>query len=181
MSIIPVMLSQNCGLTFWPMARKKLPSQFCEINGYSIHGEILKALSDLGSPWTFAVKELMDLNYLFRKKHKQTTNQIVLLEPNLPKEDLLFTIGDFFKNKGIDDATLIIISDDLVIKDQQRFMEFFNIAITNASSNKFLNGTEFYLANLNLLTKTNLKSDAWLVYKELDFGKYQERCRLFFS
>jgi mannose-1-phosphate guanylyltransferase/mannose-6-phosphate isomerase len=140
-NIIPVILSGGLGTGLWPLSRKNLPKQYLRlISENSMLQETiirLNNLDNLRSPLIICNEEH---RFLVKEQCKKINieDSIILLEQTGRNTAPAIAAAAIQSLKDYDDALLLVLTADHVIKDKLEFHNSINIAIQYAQEDKLV-------------------------------------------
>jgi mannose-1-phosphate guanylyltransferase / mannose-6-phosphate isomerase len=141
MKIIPVILSGGSGTRLWPLSRKQYPKQFLPLVGKkTVFQETilrLKGLDGLAEPIIICNE---DHRFLVAEQCQQINvkNPTILLEPIGRNTAPAIAAAAIHLDEFFDDAILLVLSSDHVIKDIDAFHRAINIGRSQALTGKLV-------------------------------------------
>jgi mannose-1-phosphate guanylyltransferase / mannose-6-phosphate isomerase len=141
MQIIPVILSGGSGTRLWPLSRKQYPKQYLPLVGdNTMLQETILRLSGLDSLSDPIIVCNADHRFLVADQCQQINikNPTILLEPVGRNTAPAIVAAALQSLKEIDDAVLLVLSADHVIKDVEAFHQAINIASNQAQEGKLV-------------------------------------------
>ncbi len=136
--MIPVILSGGSGTRLWPASRTKLPKQFCQIFGDSLHTLTIRRLLTFGTPWIITSQTLRDLT-LRETKQLGIPPEQVILEPlaknTAPAVALLCLL---LKRKCLHNNVVGIFPADHLIAKEDAFADALSLAQLEASQGRIV-------------------------------------------
>ena len=141
MKIIPVILSGGSGTRLWPLSRKQHPKQFLPLVGdKTVFQETilrLKGIDDLMEPIIVCNE---DHRFLVAEQCQQIDiiNPTILLEPTGRNTAPAIAAAAIQSAELFEDAILLVLSSDHVIKNINSFHEAVNIARSQAQNGKLV-------------------------------------------
>ncbi|MDC0975674.1 mannose-1-phosphate guanylyltransferase/mannose-6-phosphate isomerase [Alphaproteobacteria bacterium] len=139
MQVIPVILSGGSGIRLWPLSRKDYPKQFISLaGGNTMLQETILRLSGLDNLTDPIIVCNVDHRFLVAEQCKQigVKNPKILLEPIGRNTAPAIAAAALQSLKVSDDAVLLVLSADHVIKDIDAFHAAINIASNQAQAGK---------------------------------------------
>jgi mannose-1-phosphate guanylyltransferase/mannose-1-phosphate guanylyltransferase/mannose-6-phosphate isomerase len=134
--MIPVILSGGSGTRLWPLSRTKLPKQFCDIFGESLHSLTIRRLNKFNKPWIITSLNLRDLT-LRECKALEVPSQQVLLEPIARNTAPAIALLCFALNKlGLEQSVVGVFPADHLIEKEADFYSALELAEQLALSGK---------------------------------------------
>ena len=140
MKIIPVILSGGSGTRLWPLSRKQYPKQYLSLVGDNtmLQETILRldGLDNLADPIIICNA---NHRFLVAEQCQQINikNPTILLEPVGRNTAPAIAAAALQSLKTLDDAVLLVLSADHVIKDIDAFHQAINVANKQAQNGKF--------------------------------------------
>jgi mannose-1-phosphate guanylyltransferase/mannose-6-phosphate isomerase len=140
-SIIPVILSGGSGTRLWPLSREQYPKQYLSLtsNNTMLQETILRlnGLNNLMDPIIVCNAEH---RFLVAEQCQQIDieNPIILLEPVGKNTAPAIAVAALQSIKDLDDAVLLVLSADQVIRDISAFHGAVNIAYKQAQKSKLV-------------------------------------------
>ena len=141
MQIIPVILSGGSGTRLWPLSRKQYPKQYLPLVGdNTMLQETILRLSGLDSLSDPIIVCNADHRFLVADQCQQINikNPTILLEPVGRNTAPAIVAAALQSLKEIDDAVLLVLSADHVIKDVEAFHQAISIASNQAQEGKLV-------------------------------------------
>ena len=138
-NIIPVILSGGSGTHLWPLSRQQYPKQYLPLAGDNtmLKETILRlnGLDNLADPFIICNS---DHRFLVAEQCQQIgiTNPTILLEPIGRNTAPAIAAAAFQALKDYDDAILLVLPADHIIKNTQAFHDAINIARKQAQNGK---------------------------------------------
>jgi len=138
-NIIPVIMCGGSGTRLWPLSRAQFPKQFLPlVNDTSMLQDTLARLPSQHQAPVFICNE--DHRFLVAEQVKQTNNTkaTILLEPkgrNTAPAVALAALNAMLDNQ---DALLLVLAADHVIKDKEKFHQAVNVATVAAAQGKLV-------------------------------------------
>ena len=138
-NIIPVIMCGGSGTRLWPLSRAQFPKQFLPlVNDTSMLQDTLARLPSQHQAPVFICNE--DHRFLVAEQVKQTNNTkaTILLEPkgrNTAPAVALAALNALTNN---DDALLLVLAADHVIKDTEKFHQAVSVATIAAEQGKLV-------------------------------------------
>ncbi|MDX2367577.1 MAG: mannose-1-phosphate guanylyltransferase/mannose-6-phosphate isomerase [Colwellia sp.] len=138
-NIIPVIMCGGSGTRLWPLSRAQFPKQFLPlVNDTSMLQDTLARLPSQHQAPVFICNE--DHRFLVAEQVKQTNNTktTILLEPkgrNTAPAVALAALNALTDN---DDALLLVLAADHVIKDTEKFHQAISVATVAAAQGKLV-------------------------------------------
>jgi mannose-1-phosphate guanylyltransferase/mannose-6-phosphate isomerase len=139
--IIPVILSGGKGTRLWPLSRKQFPKQYLKLlnDNTMLQNTLLNldGLKGLGNPIIVCNS---DHRFLVAEQCREIgiSYPVILLEPVSRSTAPAITAAALQTIKDLDDAILLVLSADHLIKDIKMFHKAINIAIKKAQSDKLV-------------------------------------------
>ncbi|MEO1945517.1 MAG: mannose-1-phosphate guanylyltransferase, partial [Candidatus Thioglobus sp.] len=139
MKIVPVILSGGSGTRLWPLSRKQYPKQYLPLVGDNtmLQETILrlKGVDNLADPIIICNA---DHRFLVAEQCQQINiiNPTILLEPIGRNTAPAIAAAALQSTKDSDDAILLVLSADHVIKNVNAFHQAINIASKQAQDGK---------------------------------------------
>jgi mannose-1-phosphate guanylyltransferase/mannose-6-phosphate isomerase len=140
-NIIPVILSGGSGTRLWPLSREQYPKQYLSLtsNNTMLQETILRlnGLNNLMDPIIVCNAEH---RFLVAEQCQQIDieNPIILLEPVGKNTAPAIAVAALQSIKDLDDAVLLVLSADQVIRDISAFHGAVNIAYKQAQKSKLV-------------------------------------------
>lgn len=136
--MIPVILSGGSGTRLWPISRTKLPKQFCEIFGDSLHTLTIRRLLSFGKPWIVTSQALRDLTLREGKQFGVPVDQVVLepLAKNTAPAIALLCV--LLKKNGLQENVVGIFPADHLISKEDAFANVLTLAQLEAESGRIV-------------------------------------------
>lgn len=132
--MIPVILSGGSGTRLWPLSRTKLPKQFCDIFGASLHTLTVQRLLKLNQPWIVTSESLRDLTLREGKALGLNKTQFIF-EPmarnTAPAIALLCLI---LKKNGLSERVVGVFPADHLIEKELNFHAALELASQEAEA-----------------------------------------------
>ncbi|ALE02317.1 mannose-1-phosphate guanylyltransferase/mannose-6-phosphate isomerase [Candidatus Pseudothioglobus singularis] len=137
--IFPVILSGGSGTRLWPLSRKQYPKQFISlINDTSLFQETINRLPAKASKPLIICNEEHRFIVAEQLRQIKSKNNGIILEPVGKNTAPAIALAAFYlKNKNID-PTLLVLSADHLIDNNQRFHEAIEIAEKYANQGKLV-------------------------------------------
>ena len=141
MKIIPVILSGGSGTRLWPLSRKQYPKQYLPLVGdNTIFQETILRLNGIENLQDPIIICNVDHRFLVAEQCQQidVTNPTILLEPIGRYTAPAIAAAALQSLKFLDNAVLLILSADHVIKDIDLFHSAINIGDKHAQNGKLV-------------------------------------------
>ena len=139
MQITPVLLSGGSGTRLWPLSRKEYPKQYLPLVGDNtmLQDTILR-LNGLDNLTDLIIVCNADHRFLVAEQCQQIDikNPTILLEPVGRNTAPAIAAAAIQSLKASDDALLLVLSADHVIRDVEAFHQAINIANNQAQEGK---------------------------------------------
>jgi len=140
MQIIPVILSGGSGTRLWPLSRKELPKQYLSLlSDNTMLQETILRLSGLNLADPIIVCN-SNHRFIVAEQCQQIdiTNPTILLEPNGRNTAPAIAAAAIQSLKKFDDAVILVLSADHVIRDVKSFHQSINIASKHVQDGKLI-------------------------------------------
>lgn len=140
-NIIPVILSGGSGTRLWPLSRKQYPKQYLPLVGdNTMLQETILRLNGLGNLAEPIIICNAEHRFLVAEQCQQINinNPTILLEPVGRNTAPAITAAALQSIKISNDAVLLVLSADHVIKDIEVFHQAINIALKQANNQKLV-------------------------------------------
>jgi len=141
MQITPVLLSGGSGTRLWPLSRKEYPKQYLPLVGDNtmLQDTILR-LNGLDNLTDLIIVCNADHRFLVAEQCQQINikNPTILLEPVGRNTASAIAAAAIQSLKTSDDALLLVLSADHVIRDVEAFHQAINIASNHAQVGKLV-------------------------------------------
>jgi mannose-1-phosphate guanylyltransferase len=138
-NIIPVIMCGGSGTRLWPLSRAQFPKQFLPlVNDTSMLQDTLARLPSEHQAPVFICNE--DHRFLVAEQVKQTNSMkaTILLEPKGRNTAPAVALAALNALKNNDDALLLVLAADHVIKDTEKFHQAVSVATIAATQGKLV-------------------------------------------
>jgi mannose-1-phosphate guanylyltransferase len=138
-NIIPVIMCGGSGTRLWPLSRAQFPKQFLPlVNNTSMLQDTLARLPSQHQAPVFICNE--DHRFLVAEQVKQVdcTKATILLEPKGRNTAPAVALAALNALADHDDALLLVLAADHVIKDTKKFHQAVDVATTVAEQGKLV-------------------------------------------
>jgi mannose-1-phosphate guanylyltransferase len=138
-NIIPVIMCGGSGTRLWPLSRAQFPKQFLPlVNDTSMLQDTLARLPSQHQAPVFICNE--DHRFLVAEQVKQTnsTKTTILLEPKGRNTAPAVALAALNALSDHDDALLLVLAADHVIKDTEKFHQAVSVATVAAAQGKLV-------------------------------------------
>lgn len=136
--MIPVILSGGSGTRLWPVSRKHMPKQFCEIFAQSLQTLTLQRCIKMGSPWIVTSKTLQTLTELNLQENKANHVQVVY-EPNGKNTaPAIAALCKLLLAQGKGEEIVGVFPSDHLITNEEAFFQVVSFAQTVAKDNRIV-------------------------------------------
>ena len=183
MKIIPVILSGGSGTRLWPLSREHYPKQYLHLfNGNTMLQETILRLRGLKSLSEPIIVCNTNHRFLVADQCQQINikNPTILLEPVGRNTAPAILASALQSLKNTENAVLLILSADHVIRDIEKFHQAINIGINQAEKGKLVTfgimpneaNTEYgYIKVSESLTKNVYNVDEFVEKPDLPTAK----------
>ena len=183
MKIIPVILSGGSGTRLWPLSREHYPKQYLHLlNGNTMLQETILRLKGLKSLSEPIIVCNTNHRFLVADQCQQINikNPTILLEPVGRNTAPAILASALQSLKNTENAVLLILSADHVIRDIEKFHQAINIGINQAEKGKLVTfgimpneaNTEYgYIKVSESLTKNVYNVDEFVEKPDLPTAK----------
>ncbi|MGZ3771182.1 MAG: mannose-1-phosphate guanylyltransferase/mannose-6-phosphate isomerase [Bdellovibrio sp.] len=134
--MIPVILSGGSGTRLWPVSRKHMPKQFCEIFGQSLQTLTLKRCLKMGTPWIVTSKALQTLTELNLKENKAEGVQVVYEPQGKNTAPAIAALCKLLVSQGKGEEIVGVFPSDHLITQEDAFFKVVSFAQSVAEENK---------------------------------------------
>jgi mannose-1-phosphate guanylyltransferase / mannose-6-phosphate isomerase len=141
MKIIPVILSGGSGTRLWPLSRKQYPKQYLPLVGdKTVFQETILRLNGIENLADPVIICNVDHRFLVAEQFQQIdiTNPTILLEPIGRNTAPAIAAAAIHSLKLSDNAVLLVLSADHIIKDIDSFHSAINIGSKHAQNGKLV-------------------------------------------
>jgi len=139
MQIVPVILSGGSGTRLWPLSRKQYPKQYLSLDTHNtMLQETILRLNGIDNLTDPIIVCNVEHRFLVAEQCQEIkiNNPIILLEPTGRNTAPAITAAALYSVKHYNDAVLLVLSADHVIKDLKAFHLAINDAIHIAKQDK---------------------------------------------
>jgi mannose-1-phosphate guanylyltransferase/mannose-6-phosphate isomerase len=136
--MIPVILSGGSGTRLWPISRAKLPKQFCDLFGQSLHTLTIHRLLPLGKPWIVTSQTLRDLTLREVKVQDISTDHVIFEPFGRNTAPAIALLCWKLKNLGLEEQVVGIFPADHIVEKEEAFHQALRLAELEAEKGRIV-------------------------------------------